>query len=312
MHAGPTITCNGPDHRRVPHRHLHSRRTTRASGGDAVATVFVVVRNAPTPSQILARSASTFSSINIANVNGKAIVKLSFSAPKADITNTPITASQISATLSNGQAETGTLSFFVLPAPAAPSLPCTGASWQALGAVTVNGDGVYHPTAGYTPTVAGTYYWYATYSGDPNNKKASSICGASMARMTVQASKWSPTLSVSTTASTGIVNTAIPASSITATVASSSGHDDGGDHVHGLRPVGERSRRLHDDGRRSVDADRHDHAERRRLVQPERGLHAGLGRNLLVLRELPGRHDEQRRAERLQRGDGEDGRVVPA
>src|SRR4029077_10005705 len=140
-----------------------------------------------------------------------------------DITNTPIPASQISATLSNGNAEAGTLSFFVLPTPAAPSSPCTGGTWQALGSVTVSGDGVYHPTAGYTPTVAGTYYWYASYSGDPNNKKAAAICGASMARMTVQASKWSPTLSVSTTASTGVVNTGIPASAITASVSASSG-----------------------------------------------------------------------------------------
>ena len=44
-----------------------------------------------------------------------------------------------------------------------------------------------------------------------------------MARMTVQASKWSPTLSVSTTASTGVVNTGIPASAITASVSASSG-----------------------------------------------------------------------------------------
>ena len=44
-----------------------------------------------------------------------------------------------------------------------------------------------------------------------------------MAHMTVQASKWSPSLSVSTTASTGVINTAIPASAITASVAASSG-----------------------------------------------------------------------------------------
>ena len=220
----PVQTVSGaatPDHRRYRiDTYIHA---DYPNGGDEVATVFVVVRNGDKLSQILARSSSTFSSINIANINGKAIVKLSFSAPKADITGAAINASQISATLSNGSAETGTLDFFVLPAPASPSLPCTGGTWHSLGPVTVNGDGTYHPTGGYTPPIAGTYYWYASYSGDSANKKASAICGASMARMTVQASKWSPTLSVSTTASTGVVNTAIPASAITGSVSSSSG-----------------------------------------------------------------------------------------
>jgi type II secretory pathway pseudopilin PulG len=218
----PVQIVSGPDHRsyRID-TYIHSGPPT--SGGDDVATVYVVVRNGATPSQILARTASTFSSINIANINGKAIVKLSFSAPKSDVTNAPISASQISATLSNGSGETGLLSFYVLPTPLTPSAPCTGASWLPLGAVTVTNDGTYHPAGGYTPTTTGTYYWYATYSGDSANKKASSICGASMARMTVQASKWSPTLGMSTSASTGIINTAIPASSLTASIAGSSG-----------------------------------------------------------------------------------------
>lgn len=217
----PNVT--GPDHRRYRIDTYIHQDYPNGSAGEPVATVFVDVRDGANPRRILARSSSTFSSINIANVNGKAIVKLSFSAPKADITGMAIAASQISATLSNGSGETGVLSFFVLPAPATPSSPCTGSSWQPLGAVNVSGDGLYHPTGGYTPPAAGTYYWYATYSGDSGNKKASSICGASTPRMTVQASKWSPTLSVSTTASTGYSNTAIPASAITASVGSSSG-----------------------------------------------------------------------------------------
>ncbi len=213
----------GPDHRRYRIDTYIHQDYPNGPGSDPVDTVFVDVRDAANPSKILARSSSTFASINIGNVNGKAIVKLSFSAPKADITGTPIAASQISATLSNGNGETGVLSFFVLPAPATPSSPCTGAAWQPLGSVNVSGDNTYNPGGGYTPPVAGTYYWYASYSGDSANKKASSICGASMARMTVQASKWSPTLSVSTTASTGVVNTAISASAITAAVSGSSG-----------------------------------------------------------------------------------------
>jgi hypothetical protein len=211
-----------PDHR--PYRIDTYIHTSQPQGGDWVATVTVIVRNASVSTlPILARSASNFSSVNVANVNGKAIVKLSFSAPRADLTGSPLAASTISATLSNTTSATGTLYFYVLPAPATPSSPCTGGTWYSLGPANVTGDGTYHPAGGYTPPVAGTYYWYASYSGDSQNKKASSICGASMARMTVQASKWSPTLGVSTTASTGFTNTAIPASTLTGALVSSSG-----------------------------------------------------------------------------------------
>jgi hypothetical protein len=226
MPVQPSVV--GPDHRRYRIDTYIHQDLPNGPGSDAVDTVFVDVRDAANPAKILARSSSTFSSINIGNVNGKAIVKLSFSAPKAGISGGSINASQISATLSNGSAETGQLNFFILPTPLTPASPCTGASWQSLGAVTVSGDGTYHPAGGYPRAgdpalTAGTYYWYASYTGDPNNKKAASICGASMARMTVQASKWSPTLSVSTTASTGIINTPVPASAITASVSASSG-----------------------------------------------------------------------------------------
>ena len=288
----------GPDHRRYRiDTYIHQ---DAPNGGDTVDTVFVDVRDATNPSKILARSSSTFSGINIGNVNGKAIVKMSFSAPKADITGVPINASQISATLSNGNGETGVLSFFVLPAPLTPSAPCTGVNWQQLGAVNVSGDGTYHPTGGYTPPIAGTYYWYASYSGDSANKKASSICGASMARMTVQATKWSPTLSVTTTASTGFTNTAISGSAITAAVSASSGTTTaaitymvygpsasapgactttpGGlwAQIGTITPNGNGS------------------------YNPSVGFHADFDRHLLVLRELSGRHDEQRRVEHVQ------------
>jgi type II secretory pathway pseudopilin PulG len=211
----------GPDHRwyRID-TYIHEKSD---QGGDPYDEVFVVVRDYTKPATILARSSSTFSSIGISNINGKAIVKLSFSAPTADLTGTPIANTQISATLSNGVNENGTLNFFVLPAPATPAAPCGSAGWTQLGSVTVNGNRVYNPPGGYTPPSAGTYYWYASYSGDPGNKKTSAVCGASSPRMVVQATKWSPSLSVSTTASTGYTNTAVPASSITAAVSASSG-----------------------------------------------------------------------------------------
>jgi hypothetical protein len=45
----------------------------------------------------------------------------------------------------------------------------------------VSGNNTYHPSAGFTPTQAGRYWWYASYSGDANNKAAASGCGALMA-----------------------------------------------------------------------------------------------------------------------------------
>jgi len=224
----PIQTVTGPDKRQYRIDTYITPVTPTDSGGstigDPVAQVFVVVRNAALSTlPILARSSSTFSAINQANQNGKSITLLSLSAPKAALTNSPISSSSISATLSNGTNPTGTMTFFVSQQSSAPSPPCTGAAWTQVGTQTVNGNGSYSPNVGYTPTSSGTYYWYATYSGDPQNNQKVSTCGGSMAQTTVQSSKWSPTLTVSTTASTGITGTAIAASSLTGALASSSG-----------------------------------------------------------------------------------------
>src|SRR2546427_3036205 len=42
------------------------------------------------------------------------------------------------------------------------------------GPVSVDGDGEYSTPQGASPTQAGTYYWVASYSGDSNNKIATS------------------------------------------------------------------------------------------------------------------------------------------
>src|SRR2546428_9541639 len=44
------------------------------------------------------------------------------------------------------------------------------------GPVSVDGDGEYSTPQGASPTQAGTYYWVASYSGDANNKEATSGC----------------------------------------------------------------------------------------------------------------------------------------
>ncbi len=43
-------------------------------------------------------------------------------------------------------------------------------------AFTVDGPGTYGP-ASYTVTEAGTYYWIAYYSGDPDNNAVAGVCG---------------------------------------------------------------------------------------------------------------------------------------
>jgi type II secretory pathway pseudopilin PulG len=226
----PRQVVTGPDHRRYEiDTYIH---TVNQNGGDFVAVVSVIVRNAALSTHpILARSASTFSSVNVANVNGKSIVKLSFSAPRADVAGVTVSRSSISATLTNTNAATGQINFYILEPPATPTNPCTGDPWVSLGPAVVNGDGTYHPAGDYPASgggpAAGTYYWYATYTGDSQNKKASSVCGASMPRMTVQAGKWSPSLNVSTTASVGFTNTPILGSTLTAALSSSSGTTTG-------------------------------------------------------------------------------------
>src|SRR5690349_3570848 len=72
----PVQNVTGPDQR--PYEIDTYIHTVQPNGGDWVALVTVVVRNAALSSRpILARSASSFSSVNVANVNGKSIVKLS-------------------------------------------------------------------------------------------------------------------------------------------------------------------------------------------------------------------------------------------
>jgi hypothetical protein len=45
----------------------------------------------------------------------------------------------------------------------------------------VSGNATYHPSAGFTPSSAGIYWWYASYGGDANNSASSSLCGSPIA-----------------------------------------------------------------------------------------------------------------------------------
>jgi hypothetical protein len=84
------------------------------------------------------------------------------------------------ATLTGGEHPTGTV-HFELFAPADPE--CRGAS-VFTSDVAASGAGHYE-SAAYKPTEAGTYHWFASYSGDVSNEPASAGCGAVDGSITV-------------------------------------------------------------------------------------------------------------------------------
>ncbi len=78
-------------------------------------------------------------------------------------------------TLSGGYNATGTITFYLF----APGVTCSATSPSGYAfsqAVTVDGDGTYDTTGGFSPTSAGTWNWLAVYSGDANNNGANSGC----------------------------------------------------------------------------------------------------------------------------------------
>jgi hypothetical protein len=94
---------------------------------------------------------------------------ISLSAPAG----TAGSASAATATLSGGQAPTGTLSFAIH----GPGDSSCSAAPVYTGSAPVSGDGHYQSPS-FTPSQAGTYQWVASYAGDGSNQAASTNCGA--------------------------------------------------------------------------------------------------------------------------------------
>ena len=147
---------------------------------------------------------------------------LAVTAPGTGTAGTAIAASSINglfASSSGAGTATGTITFKVFgPQASAPSTCTSGGT--TVGTATAAGDGTYHPNAGFTPSQAGNYWWYASYPSDANNNAATSICGSGMAETVV--AKASPTLSV-TAPPTGTTASAIAGSSINGVFGASSG-----------------------------------------------------------------------------------------
>jgi hypothetical protein len=80
-----------------------------------------------------------------------------------------------SATLSGGYNPTGTITFKLYGPSTTPS--CASLVYTSS-AFAVHGNGTYG-SATFSPTLPGTYYWIASYSGDGNNAATSGSCGDS-------------------------------------------------------------------------------------------------------------------------------------
>lgn len=109
------------------------------------------------------------------------------SAPATGTAGTAIAASTVSATLSGAASGAGgTITYTVFGSQPAPPSDCTSGG-TTVGTANVSGNGTYNPSAGYTPGGAGTYWWYASYSGDSSNAASNSGCGTGMATTAVAA-----------------------------------------------------------------------------------------------------------------------------
>ncbi len=117
---------------------------------------------------------------------------LTVAAPGSGTVNTAIAASTISASLSGGTSPTGSISFTVFGPQSSAPTTCTSGGTAVGTGVTVSGNGSYHPSAGFTPTTAGNYWWFASYGGDTQNAATASTCGSGMAE-TVVSSGATPT-----------------------------------------------------------------------------------------------------------------------
>ncbi|HUN79616.1 MAG TPA: hypothetical protein VMU32_11880 [Solirubrobacteraceae bacterium] len=119
-------------------------------------------------------------------VLAKATPTLVASGPLGGAAGSPISAASISATLAEGSSPTGTIAFTVFGPQSSPPSSCASGG-TTVGSASVNGDGVYQPSAGFTPPAPGEYWWYAGYGGSAGDEPAASACGALMAQTLVVA-----------------------------------------------------------------------------------------------------------------------------
>jgi len=111
---------------------------------------------------------------------------LSLTAPTSAVVGGPIAPSSLAAALSGGMGPKGTITFKVFGPQASPPSSCNSGG-TAVGSASVSGNGTYHPSAGFTPSAVGDYWWYSSYGGDTSDNPVASHCGAGMAKTVVSA-----------------------------------------------------------------------------------------------------------------------------
>jgi hypothetical protein len=127
---------------------------------------------------------------------------IAMTAPATGTTSVAIPTSSITATLASGAAPTGTVTFTVFGPQATAPTSCTSGG-TTVGTAAASGNAAYHPSAAFTPSVAGKYWWYASYAGDSNNNPAASACDSTMASTVVTAGTAPTVTSVSLVNGTG-------------------------------------------------------------------------------------------------------------
>ena len=162
-------------------------------------------------------------------VVGQATPTVTANVPATGTAGTAITAGNITSTLaaSSGSNASGTITFKVFAQTNAPTTCTTGGT--TVGTATVNnGNTTYTSSAGYTPTGAGNYWWYASYGGDTNNSAANSGCGtAGMSDSETVVARATPTLTASGP-TTGTAGTTISRTALSSVLAASSGSNASG------------------------------------------------------------------------------------
>jgi type II secretory pathway pseudopilin PulG len=246
----PVRTVSGaasPDHRsyRIDTyiTNITPKDAVGADVADPLRQVTVVVRNAQIASlPILARNTSTFSNVNAASFGSKQFPNLNFNVPRAWVTGssgTNIPVASIGVDVSNGLyplasgSPHGTLSVYAYAGAYPPSPPCgVVPPWTLVGTMSVDsGNTTYNPIGVGLDVAPGTYWWYVDFTGDASNAALHSRCSPAMTTTVVQASKWTPTISVSAAASatTGVQ---VDGSKFSATLASSSPGSSGWIHIY--------------------------------------------------------------------------------
>ena len=117
---------------------------------------------------------------------GKASPTLSVSAPATGTVGTAVAAASITATLasSSGANATAAITFRVFgPQSTAPTTCTSGGT--TVGTATPAGNGTYQSGGSFTPSGAGTYWWYVSSPSDTNNNAAASACNSPSMTQTV-------------------------------------------------------------------------------------------------------------------------------